>query len=185
MRVVRCLILSLLVLGWVATAPAEQHGELMKEVEAIGDTLSQAMLDNDIDTMLAMYTEDAISLPNFEPRLDGVEAFRQHFEEMSASGMEIHAFESEPTDVWEAGNQVIEIGTFAITVKVPEMPEPIQDQGKYLTVYERDADGALKIKAEIWNTDLNPMEMGGHMEGHMEEHMEEHGHMHEEHGEKP
>ena len=30
------------------------------------------------------------------------------------------------------------------------------DQGKYLTVYERSAAGALKIKVETWNTDVMP-----------------------------
>jgi hypothetical protein len=45
------------------------------------------------------------------------------------------------------------------------MPGEIEDAGKYLTIYERDADGALKIKVETWNTDVNPMMMGGGMMG--------------------
>ena len=43
---------------------------------------------------------------------------------------------------------------------MPGMTETIRDTGKYMTVYVRDADGALKIKVETWNTDMNPMEMG-------------------------
>jgi hypothetical protein len=41
-------------------------------------------------------------------------------------------------------------------MEIPMMPEPFNDVGKYMTVYEIQEDGSLKIKAETWNTDLNP-----------------------------
>jgi ketosteroid isomerase-like protein len=84
---------------------------------------------------------------------------RQNHEQMTAAGMKIHTFTSDPTDVWECGNQVIEIGTYAISLTPPGMPTPIEDKGKYMTVYVREAGGALKIKAETWNTDVDPMAM--------------------------
>jgi ketosteroid isomerase-like protein len=30
------------------------------------------------------------------------------------------------------------------------------DHGKYLTIYQKQKDGSWKIKADMWNTDLNP-----------------------------
>jgi ketosteroid isomerase-like protein len=33
----------------------------------------------------------------------------------------------------------------------------MEDTGKYLTLWEKQADGSLKIKVETWNTDKNPM----------------------------
>ena len=121
--------------------------------------------DGYVDFMLGMYAEDAISLPNYGPRMDGIEAFRQNHEQMAAAGMKIHSFESTPTEAWEAGDQVIEIGTYEIELEMAGMPGPITDHGKYLTIYVRHADGALKIKAETWNTDVNPMAMMGGDEG--------------------
>ena len=47
------------------------------------------------------------------------------------------------------------------------MLHPITDEGKYLTIYERDAEGKLKIKVETWNSDHDPMEMMG--DGHEHE----------------
>ncbi len=105
--------------------------------------------------------------------MQGIEAFRQHHAQMSAAGMKIHSFTSDPTDVWEAGDHVIEIGTFEISLEMPGMPGPIEDKGKYMTVYVRDADGSLKIKAETWNTDMNPMEMGAPGHEHEHEHEQE------------
>ncbi|MDH3524190.1 MAG: DUF4440 domain-containing protein [Acidobacteriota bacterium] len=165
MRTARVVLVGVLVLGLAPVVAAEESA-LMAEVKALGDALSEAMMADDVDFMLGMYAEGAISLPNYGPRMDGVEAFRQHHEQMAAAGMKINSFTSDPTDVWEAGDQVIEIGTFEISLDMPGMPG-IQDKGKYLTVYVRDADGNLKVKAETWNTDMNPMEMGA---------MEEHGH---------
>ncbi len=161
MRLFCFLAVSCAFLAAVA-AVAEQHeGGLMAEVEAFGDAIEKAMLAEDVETMLAMYADDAISLPNYGPRMDGVEAFRQHHEQMSGMGMKILSFSSDPSDVWSCGDQVIEIGTFEIELEMPGAPGPIDDHGKYMTVYVRDADGNLKIKAETWNTDVNPMEMMG------------------------
>lgn len=166
MRAMRCLVAVLLVCGLAAGAVAEHHeGDLMGEVTAIGDTLAKAMVDNDVDVLLGMYAEGAISLPNYGPRMEGIEAFRQSNEQMTAAGMKVLSFDSEPTDVWQAGDQVIEIGSFDIELKVPGMPQNITDKGKYLTIYERDDEGALKIKVETWNTDMNPMMMGDMMGG--------------------
>jgi len=166
MRALRFVVAVLLVLGLVSAVSAAHHEkDLKKEVAAIGDTISKAMVANDTDTMLALYADDAISLPNYGPRMDGKDAFRKHHEQMSASGMKVRSFESEPTDVWKAGDQVIEIGVYKIALEMPGMPGPIEDKGKYMTVYVRDAKGSLKIKAETWNTDENPMAMGEH-DGH-------------------
>jgi uncharacterized protein (TIGR02246 family) len=150
-------------------ALAGKNEKLMKELEVLGDALSKAMLEDDLDFMLGMYADDAISLPNYGPRMQGVEAFRQHHEQMTAAGMKVTAFESEPTEAWECGDQVIEIGTYSIALDMPGMPG-IKDKGKYLTVYVREKDGSLKIKAETWNTDMNPMEMGSPGKEHDHDH---------------
>jgi ketosteroid isomerase-like protein len=153
---------GLFVLGLVAPAWAAHHEDaLMKEVTALGDALTKALLVDDIETMLGMYAEDAISLPNFSPRMDGLAEFKAHHDQMAAAGMKITSFESEPSDVWECGKQVIEIGAYTISLAMPGAPQPITDKGKYMTVYARQSDGSLKIKVETWNTDMNPMEMGG------------------------
>jgi uncharacterized protein (TIGR02246 family) len=160
MRVLGGLVMSLLILGQVTALSAGEKDSLMQEVAALGDALAQAMLEDDIDTMLGMYTDDAISLPNFGPRMEGKDAFRKHHDEMAAAGMKIKSFSSDPTNVWAVANQVVEIGVYKIAIDMPGAPETIEDVGKYMTVYVREPDGSLKIKAETWNTDMNPMEMG-------------------------
>ena len=164
MRVIRCLVAVVLLFGLAAGASAEHHeSDLIKELTAIGDGISKAMVENDVEHLLSLYAEDAISLPNYGVRMEGMEAFRESHEQMTASGMKVTSFESEPTDAWAIGDHVIEIGTFDIELDMAGMP--IKDRGKYVTVYQRDAEGELKIKVETWNTDMNPMEMMSGMGG--------------------
>jgi len=33
---------------------------------------------------------------------------------------------------------------------------PVSDNGKYLTIWQQQPDGSLKMKIDIWNTDLYP-----------------------------
>ena len=175
MKLRQAVVLGCLFMVLATGASAGGHNEaLMKEVEALGDALSKAMVENDVDFLLGLYAEDAISLPNYGPRMQGMEAFKKSHEEMAAVGMKVRSFESQPTEAWECGDQVIEIGTFIITLDMAGMTN-IQDKGKYLTIYVRDADGALKIKVETWNTDMNPMEMGGGGQDHGQDHVHEHG----------
>jgi len=139
---------------------AADHHELIEEVRALDDALTEAILADDIDSMLAVYAEDPISLPNMSPRMDGIEAIRASYDQMSAAGVKILSIETDPTDVWEAGDHVIAIGWYKISLQPPGMPTPIDDKGKFLTVYVRQEDGSLKVKAEITNTDMDLMAMG-------------------------
>lgn len=169
MRAFCYLAVTLLSLGLATTAMADSHEGLMKEVETVGDAMVKAMLADDIETMFSYYAEDVISLPSYSSRMDGLAAIREHHAGMVAAGFKIHSFESDPTDVWQAGDQVIEIGSYTIQLSMPGMPAPLDDKGKYLTVWERDADGRLKVKVEMWNSDMDPMAMMGGPEGDMAE----------------
>jgi ketosteroid isomerase-like protein len=39
---------------------------------------------------------------------------------------------------------------------MPGNDKPMNDAGKYVTIWEKQKDGSLKIKIETWNTDSNP-----------------------------
>ena len=44
------------------------------------------------------------------------------------------------------GNLIHEIGTYKINASMPGMDKPMDDHGKYLTVWEKQKDGSLKNK---------------------------------------
>ena len=46
---------------------------------------------------------------------------------------------------------------------MPNMDKPMEDHGKYLTIWEKQKDGSLKVKVETWNSDVDPMSMMNQM----------------------
>jgi ketosteroid isomerase-like protein len=85
---------------------------------------------------------------------------------MFKAGWKCLAFEPTTLKVIPNGNLITEIGKYKMSMSMPGMDKPMDDQGKYLTVWEKQKDGNLKIKIEIWNSDVDPMAMMH--EGHME-----------------
>ncbi len=104
-----------------------------------------AMVGKQVDRLLSMYAEDAISLPNFGPRMEGIDAFRQSHEAMNAAGMNVLSFDSEPTDVWQAGDQVIEIGKFEIRLEMPGMPNTIGEEPQWTRPGAQRVNGAISM----------------------------------------
>jgi ketosteroid isomerase-like protein len=97
-------------------------------------------------------------MPSNEPMRDGIAAIRKGAEEMAKMDMKVTLFEPTTLKVIPDGKLITEIGTYKIKLTVPGMDQPVEDHGKYLTLWEKQADGSLKVKVEIWNSDLNPME---------------------------
>lgn len=137
---------------------AQDTAELKKKIQAMNDKAAEMMVANDEGGMWANYTEDVISMPSYEPMLKGIEACKQSYKKMNESGMKMTAFKSVVTDVIDAGNYVVDIGTYKISMSMPGMDMPWDDHGKYMTIWEKQDDGSLKVKVETWNTDVNPWE---------------------------
>jgi len=52
-------------------------------------------------------------------------------------------------------------------MSMPGMDKPMDDQGKYLTIWEKQKDGSMKVKVETWNSDADPMTMMKSMDKQM------------------
>ena len=137
---------------------SQDTAELKQKIQEMNDKAAEMMVANDEAGMWANYTDDVISMPSYEPMLRGIEACKQSYKKMNESGMKMTAFKSVVTDVIDAGNYVIDIGSYKISMSMPGMDMPWDDHGKYMTIWEKQDDGTLKIKVETWNTDVNPWE---------------------------
>jgi ketosteroid isomerase-like protein len=140
---------------------AQDTAMLKKKIQMMNDESAKKMVSGDEAGMWANYTNGVISMPSYEPMLKGLEACKQSYKKMFESGTKMTAFKSTVTDVMQSGNFVVDIGTYEITMTMPQMGDmPYTDHGKYMTIWEKQDDGSLKIKVETWNTDTNPwMEM--------------------------
>jgi ketosteroid isomerase-like protein len=133
---------------------AQDEAELKAKFNEMNKKFSQMMIEGNHSEMLKWYADDAISMPSYQPMLRGIDALKKAQEMDEKSGTKITAFSLNTTDVMPAGDYFIEIGTYTISMEIPEMGT-IDDYGKYLNVWEQDGD-KWELKVDIWNTDMNP-----------------------------
>jgi len=145
---------------------SQETSDLQKKVQMMNDEYAKQMVGGDMSALWDYYTDDIISMPSYEPMIKGLEACKMSSEKMEESGMKITAFSTTSTDVMQSGNLVVDIGTYKITMTMPQMDMPWDDHGKYLNIWEMQNDGSMKLKVETWNTDVNPWMEMQKMEGH-------------------
>jgi uncharacterized protein (TIGR02246 family) len=150
-----------------------QDSDLKKKVQMMNDEMVKAMLADNSEVIMSMYTDDAISMPSYEPMLKGKDAMMKSHMKSKEAGFKMNNITLTTMDVWSSGDLAYEIGTYTINMTLPGMTEAMDDNGKYLTVWQKQTDGSWKIKAETWNSDNNPWEGMGMSNENMDDTEEE------------
>lgn len=141
----------------VISVGAQTNEDLKAKIEKINKDMQQAMLAGNTSAVLAHYSEDAISMPNYGKMAKGIEAIKASNDQMMSSGMKITGFETHVDMLTTCENNIAEIGTYTMRFTIEGMGGEMSDTGKYLTIWNQEADGSLKIALEMWNTDNYPM----------------------------
>lgn len=140
-----------------------------KAVDDMNNKMIKYMMEDNTEALMAMFVDDNISLPSYQPMIVGKEAMREADKKNKQMEMKFNDFQLTTTHLMDAGDYVIDIGTYSLNMTMAGMPEPVTDKGKYITIFEKQDDGSLKIAVDTWNTDMNPWEMmGNEKEGHDE-----------------
>jgi uncharacterized protein (TIGR02246 family) len=113
-----------------------------------------ALNEGDVDAWVAAFTEDGVQMPPNAPANLGRESIRAWSQAFLAP------FRVEFTlavdEVQVAGDWAFERGTYTITLTPKAGGEPMQDIGKYLTVYQRQPSGVWGMARDIWNSNNPP-----------------------------
>jgi ketosteroid isomerase-like protein len=152
-----CFLIAVLFMANVAFS--QSSAEYKNKIEKINKEMTKNMFEGNTEKLLELYTDDAISMPSYEPIHEGIAAIRKANEDMQKTGWKVVAFEPTTLKVLVNGTMITEIGLYKISMSMPGMDKPMDDHGKYLTIWEKQKDGALKIKIETWNSDVDPMSM--------------------------
>jgi uncharacterized protein (TIGR02246 family) len=152
----RIVLIVLFGLVLFSCAPPQQDiTHVRKAIEEMTQKAAKDLVAGTLDTTLANYTDDAVSLPNFSPMLKGKKAIREYSENMMKLGLRFTKVTFTTIDVQVSGNMAFETGSYTMTLEMPPMGQ-MHDEGKFLTVYERAKDGSWKIKVETWNMNKEP-----------------------------
>ncbi len=157
-------------LGLIACAEqAEQEGAAMEmaamDMETLGAEMSQieaawktAYEAGDAAAVAGLYTEDAVYLAPYMGAARGRAALQTQLA-ASMGMMSSRQITINRTDQGGSGDLSYGIGTYTVQMRMGGAPEPMTDNGKYLTLAKRGADGSWKIYAHIWNTSLSQAEV--------------------------
>ena len=151
---------SLLVLGCSASdrsasvaqsgAPADRAA-VQAAIDAQLATFRDAMIKGDTAGMASIYTEDAIVMPPNTPVVRGRAAMNAMNAGMFAS-ISVTDMKFATSDLILTGDYAIETGSYQMTIKPKNAPQLVDD-GKYISIWQKQADGSWKMIRDIFNSD--------------------------------
>jgi uncharacterized protein (TIGR02246 family) len=158
MRTSRALALALPMLLAACTPaappppPPPDVAAIKSAIETANKAQIDAILKGDATGAVANYTDDAVVLFPNAPAWQGKAATQKAMGDMMGQ-MTFKDPTFHTVDVVVSGDMAVETGTYAWTM-VPKKGKPIKDEGKYLTVWKKQADGSWKIIRDMNNTNL-------------------------------
>ncbi|MEE8349277.1 MAG: SgcJ/EcaC family oxidoreductase [Acidobacteriota bacterium] len=127
------------------------------DVEAINQLpANYAAAENagDLDGVVAVFTDDAIRMPPNAPALIGKESIRSWMQ--ATFDENTHQLYNPLEEVQVSGDLAFGRGTYTTTMTPKAGGEPIQDEGKYLVIFQKQPDGSWKAIRDTWNSDNPP-----------------------------
>ncbi len=111
-----------------------------------------ALNAGDAGAWAAEFAEDAVQMPPHFPANVGLKAI-QGWSGGFLSMFRCH-FSLDVDEIRVAGDWAIERGRYTIKLTPSGGGPAMDDVGKYITIYERQAKSSWKITRDIWNSDL-------------------------------
>lgn len=136
-----------------STMGTEELSAAFAEIEA---AWKQAYEGGDAAALASLYTADAIFLAPYTGATHGRAAIEARYTEQfgMSSGRQVTV---NRTDQGASGDLSYGIGTYTAVMMMGDAS--IADNGKYITIAKRGADGSWKIHAHIWNTSRSEAEV--------------------------
>ncbi|RMG63162.1 MAG: nuclear transport factor 2 family protein [Calditrichaeota bacterium] len=130
----------------------QEQGNSTADREAISlqnQRFARAYSQGDAATLAGLYTQDAYALAPGNRVWEGRQAIRDGIQkELSAGQMQLQV---QTVSLTLLDDHAYEVGTYTIRVE-PEGSEAFTDHGKYLTVWQKQADGSWLIRADAYNS---------------------------------
>jgi ketosteroid isomerase-like protein len=114
---------------------------------------SKAAAAKDLEQTIAYYSDDAIVLPPNATSAATKETVQNVWKDLLATPGLVITWKPTRVKVGKSGEMAWVNGTYEVTMN-DAAGRPINDRGKYVEVWEKQADGNWKCTADIWNSDL-------------------------------
>jgi uncharacterized protein (TIGR02246 family) len=136
-----------------ATAsPATDARAAREAIDAANARFVDAAKRGDSAIVDALFADDVVVMMPNEPAKRGRDAARKGFASTFQPGI-VKDFSLKTDDVAVGGDLAVETGAYEMTLQ-PRGAKEIKDNGKYITVWKRQADGSWKIIRDMVSSDL-------------------------------
>jgi uncharacterized protein (TIGR02246 family) len=146
------LALVLCTSGCDRQTPAETRAADESAVRATDEQWSKTALANDLEGAVSYYSDDASILPPNAPIATGKQAIRAVWASMLSPDVAV-SWQVTKADVARSGDLAYVMGVYQITAKNPQ-GKALEDRGKLVEVWKKQADGKWKTVADIFNSDV-------------------------------
>ena len=157
MNSVRVLLTALLTCVLVACTPASQNtgSTSSGDSDAVNNVRNEfisAFNSGDAAKVASLYATDAVVMPTHQPVITGRDAIQNYnktfFETFTAT------INISPIETKVFGDRALDRGTYTMQLTPKAGGSPIMDEGKYLVLLQRQADGSWKLTHDIDNTNM-------------------------------
>ena len=156
-RTLAALAISVTFVGACTPAAEQEVATTEASVEAINgerQTLRAALYSGDVDILMALWSEDGVVMPPNEPSVTGKEAIRSWLQDLLNQFAVQLTITSEEVEVF--GDWAF-VRTTYTTAQTPKAGgEVVEESGKNIWIWKREADGSWKLAHNIWNLDNQP-----------------------------
>ncbi len=126
----------------------EKMAAIKAEIIALEKSWDTYFNSGDLDSLLKLYADDAVRLPNNQNIITGKEAIKKDMEDEKSIKKKGFTSTSETTDVFGDENTVTEIGK---TIR-KDASGKVKSTGKYVTIWKK-VNGKFVTIREMWNDD--------------------------------
>jgi ketosteroid isomerase-like protein len=141
---------ALLSFIFVATASAADT-KIEQALRDLDEQWSEVAGAKDVDKTVSYYSDDAVVMPPNAPSATTKEAIRALWKDLLTDAK--ISWKTKKVEVAQSGDLAFSSGTYEVTLNDPT-GKSVNDHGKYIVVWEKQADGTWKCAADIWNSDL-------------------------------
>jgi uncharacterized protein (TIGR02246 family) len=115
-----------------------------------------AVAAKDAETFLGYFAADAVLQAPHLSQINGIDGIRQWAtESMAFPGFAV-TWQATSADVAASGDMGYTLGTFTFHMTMPD-GSPVDDHGKYTTIWKKQADGTWKVAIDTFNSDVMMM----------------------------
>lgn len=137
--------------GPMTFAVTPRPGEILKEIiERLTFEFASALNDQEVETALKFFSEDAVMIAPDRPGVCGKTAIRSLLYKVLDDGLlTVNLIQHSAAQL---GDLAVEIGRYSMQVTQPHSGKRLEN-GKYVTGWRRQPSGEFLISVTIWTRD--------------------------------